>query len=165
MITFTVYGTAEPAGSKRAFVVKGRAVVTDANARSKPWKQEVASNGAEAMNGAPLLDGALEVMFTIFVPRPAGHFGKKGLLGSARPHPTVKPDVLKLARGIEDALTGVIWRDDAQIVAEHIFKSYGERAGVVIQIRDLTEPGILLPLPFPASLPAIPATPTERITP
>lgn len=165
MISFTVYGTAEPAGSKRAFVVKGRAVVTDANARSKPWKQEVASKGAEAMNGDPLLDGPLEVVFTIFVPRPAGHFGKKGLLPSARQQPTVKPDLLKLARGIEDALTGVVWRDDSQIVAEHLFKSYGERAGVVIQIRDLSEHGILLPLPYPGSLPAIPATSTERIHP
>jgi len=33
--------------------------------------------------------------------------------------------VLKLARAVEDALTGVIWADDAQIVDEVIRKRYG----------------------------------------
>lgn len=32
------------------------------------------------------------------------------------------PDVLKLARGVEDALTGIVWRDDAQIVNESLSK-------------------------------------------
>lgn len=136
MVAFTVYGDAKPAGSKRAFVHKGRAIVTDANAKSKPWKQEVAAVGAEAMSdaGLPLFTDALAVTFTFYVPRPKGHFGKKGLLPSARPHPSVMPDVLKLARGVEDGLSGIVWKDDAQIVDERIVKAYGEPARVEIAV-------------------------------
>jgi hypothetical protein len=36
MITFTIFGIPQPAGSKRAFIVKGRAIVTDANSKAKP---------------------------------------------------------------------------------------------------------------------------------
>jgi Holliday junction resolvase RusA-like endonuclease len=35
--------------------------------------------------------------------------------------------VLKLARAVEDALTGVLWRDDAQIAIEQLSKHYAER--------------------------------------
>lgn len=164
MIAFTVYGTAEPAGSKRAFVVGGKARVTDANRKSAPWKQEVASQGAEATADLDLLDGPLAVCFTIYVPRPAGHFGKAGnVLPSARVFPTVKPDLLKLARGIEDALTGIVWRDDSQIVSERLFKMYGEPARVEIQIREILPNETTLAAGLPLAIPTPP--PDERIAP
>jgi hypothetical protein len=49
-ITFTVYGRPQPAGSKRAFTNKhtGRVQVVDANAKAKPWKQEITGTAVEA---------------------------------------------------------------------------------------------------------------------
>lgn len=43
-VAFTVLGKPQPAGSKRAFVnpKNGRAIVTEDNKKSKPWKQQVA---------------------------------------------------------------------------------------------------------------------------
>jgi Holliday junction resolvase RusA-like endonuclease len=38
--------------------------------------------------------------------------------------PVVMPDATKLLRGLEDALTGVVWHDDAQIVSQHVEKRY-----------------------------------------
>lgn len=135
MIAFTVYGLPEPAGSKRAFVIKGRAIVTDANAKSRGWKNQVTAAAREAYQG-PLLDGPLSVTMTFFRPRPAGHMGANGKLKKSAPsEPTTRPDVLKLARAVEDALTGVIWRDDAQITQETIWKRYGEPAMVVVEVR------------------------------
>lgn len=161
MIAFTVYGTAEPAGSKRAFVIGGKARVTDANRKSAPWKQEVASAGAKAMEWhRGLYEGPLSVTFSIFVPRPQGHFGRKGnLLPSARLYPAVKPDVLKLARGLEDALSGIVWRDDAQIVVEHLYKQYGEPARAEVEVREIAgAPGT------PAAVAIPPPPQIERIT-
>jgi hypothetical protein len=37
---------------------------------------------------------------------------------------------LKLARAAEDALTGVLWLDDSQIVDERISKAYGDDVGL-----------------------------------
>ncbi len=141
MIRFTVFGTPQTAGSKRAFPIRraGQKLgvrVTDDNPKSRDWKTTVSQVAAEHCRGG-LIDGALVVEFVFWLVRPKGHFGKRGLLPSAPEFPAVKPDVLKLARAVEDALTGVAWRDDALIVDEHLAKRYGERAGVDIVIRQI----------------------------
>jgi Holliday junction resolvase RusA-like endonuclease len=61
------------------------------------------------------------------------------LRASAPRYPTGRPDVLKLARACEDALTGVIWRDDAQIVVERLYKDWGEPARVLVEIEQLAD--------------------------
>lgn len=54
---------------------------------------------------------------------------------------TVKPDATKLWRSTEDALTGIAWRDDAQISVQVVEKRYGSQSGALIQISSLTEVG------------------------
>ena len=134
-LSFTVYGLAQPAGSKVAMKTKtGKLLVRDAAKGSRPWKTQVAQAAGEAMNGSGLLDGALELSVIFTVPRPKGHYGVRGLRPSAPEHPTVRPDVTKLLRAIEDACTGIVWRDDAQIVAQHAYKEYGEPARADVRV-------------------------------
>lgn len=135
-VSFTVYGLAQPAGSKTiARASGGRAWVRDDAKRSRPWKTQVSQTAGEAMNGTGLLEGALELSVIFTVPRPAGHFGVRGLRPSAPEHPTKRPDVTKLLRAVEDALTGVVWRDDAQVVAQHAYKVYGEPASASVEVK------------------------------
>lgn len=139
VFSLTVFGTPAPAGSKRAFVNKftNRAHVTDANPNAAPWKKEVSQAAGRRMDelGLAILTGPLEVTFRFFRKRPLGHSGAKGLKPSAPAYPTSKPDVLKLARGVEDALTGIVYADDAVIVNELLFKRYGFPERVEIEIR------------------------------
>lgn len=143
MLTFTAYGTPAPGGSKRAFrhAHSNRIMVVDASAKSKPWKQEVAAAAAAAMlsqsvtEDGLLVDGPLSVAMTFYVPRPQAHYGAKGVKASAPEYPTVRPDVLKLARAVEDAMTGVVYRDDSQIVLETLRKVYGEPARCEVIVR------------------------------
>lgn len=145
-ITFIVYGLPQTAGSKRAFalrkggVLTGRVAVTDDNAKSRDWKQQVASAAREAYNGE-LLDCPLVVTLKFYRPRPKGHFGRYGLnkAGLAAVAPTTKPDVLKLARAVEDSLSGVVYRDDAQIVNELLVKDWGEPARCEITIKAIEQ--------------------------
>jgi len=147
MIRFTVYGKAEPAGSKKAFAFLGKdakahATVTDDNKNSKGWKSMVADAAREAYKG-PLLDCYLIVTFVFYRPRPKGHFNShEGLNAKGRREhsPGTKPDVLKLARGAEDAITGIIWRDDALICDEHLKKNWGEPARLEVTINELRPP-------------------------
>ena len=135
-IKFTVFGQAKPSGSKRAFIIKGRAIVTDANANSRDWKNAVSSAAAEHFDG-PLLDCPLCVRLRFVVPRPKGHFNSRGELnkaGAASRFPAKKPDLLKLARSIEDSMSGIVFRDDCLIVDEHLQKFWGEPARVEIEI-------------------------------
>jgi Holliday junction resolvase RusA-like endonuclease len=138
-VRVTVFGKPAPAGSKRAFynAKLGRALVVDANANARPWKDSVTSAAVEAMDGARLLEGPLFLRVAFYQPRPKGHFNSKGELnavGRRTPYPDKKPDCTKLVRGTEDAMTGVVYRDDAQIVHQIVTKHYGEPARAEIQV-------------------------------
>jgi hypothetical protein len=158
-IEFRALGLAKPAGSKDTGVVyragpNGTKVpVTDASGKIKTfvkdksgaagrvWRGQVAEAGAKAMAGRELLDGALYVELTIIRQRGPGHFGtgrnRGRLLPSAPAYPAVMPDVLKLSRSTEDALNGVVWRDDSRNVCMHIEKVYadpGEPTGAHIKV-------------------------------
>lgn len=137
-VFFTVFGKPAPAGSKR-HVGGGR--IVDASKRSTPWKAEIRQVAGRAMEGRELLRGALVVRFEFIVARPKGHFGKKGLRPSAPAYPTVKPDLLKLARAVEDALTGIVYHDDAQIAYEVLCKKYGETEHVKVTVSALEGEG------------------------
>ena len=150
--SFTVFGEAEPAGSKQAFVPLNKKTkepyrrpgggivvsVVDANKHSERWKKYVAKIAREEYSG-PLFDCPLKVSFIFYRPRPASHFGKLGLNkeGRSNPFPDVAPDVLKLSRGIEDALQGICYVNDSRIVDEDLKKRWGEPARVEITIEEL----------------------------
>lgn len=144
MISFFVPGLPKTAGSKRAFFRPGMRfpVVVDACKESRNWKSDV-KQFAQAV--API-DGlwvdALEVTMIFNLPRPRGHFGigknAAKLKDSSPRYHTGRPDVLKMARAVEDALTGVIWKDDAQIVMEHLLKVYADLPGVTVSIEKKT---------------------------
>lgn len=146
-IEIRVDGKPQPAGSKRAFVIRkcgvytGRAIVTDANPKSRDWKIDV-QYAARAVYMGPALRGPIFLRLDFRVDRPKSHYGlgKNAftLKANAPKHPTSKPDATKLCRGVEDALTHIIWADDSQIVSQVISKSYGI-AGVTIYIEEWTQ--------------------------
>jgi Holliday junction resolvase RusA-like endonuclease len=157
-VHFTIYGVPQPAGSKRGFYNKnaGRVIITDDAKKSRPWKAQVSDAAQQAMTFTselgegtsgymPLLDGPLALELVFYVPRPKGHYGSgrnaHQLRPSAPDFPAVKPDVLKLARAVEDALSSIVYRDDAQIVTEFLLKRYGEpaRCDVIVQQERLQE--------------------------
>ena len=76
------------------------------------------------------MDGPLRLTLTFFRTRPLGHYGTgrnaAQLKDRAPDKPTVRPDTVKLTRAVEDALTGVVWRDDSQVTTHLLKKRYGE---------------------------------------
>lgn len=142
-VEFTAYGEARPQGSKTS-IRRGKHTVTvddaDLKTKTRPagsltrWRTMVADAAGKAVGDRPRLDGPLIAVFRFVIPRPKSHYGKRGLLPSAPSYPTVKPDSLKLARAVEDALTGIVYRDDAQIVAHSIRRVYGEPERVIVRI-------------------------------
>lgn len=142
MLSFTVHGNARPAGSKRIGTAGGkkggRPIIFDSAKGGAAWRADVRSAAALAAERHlgigerdwPIHDAgtALAVSMWFYVPRPRT---------VRREFPTVKPDVLKLARAIEDALTGLAWQDDAQIVAELVCKAYGGPERVEVSITEV----------------------------
>lgn len=143
-LSFTVFGAAQPQGSKRAVPLRrGQrfAQVVDANPATKEWRGLVAQVAAEAAEkaGWGMARGACVLTISVLFPRPKGHYGKRGLLPSAPDCHTKKPDTLKLGRAVEDSLTGVVYLDDSQVVEHHLEKGYGEPARVVVTVTALED--------------------------
>lgn len=137
-INIRAYGIPKTAGSKKAFHRPGMRfpVIVD-DCKNQDWKNAVAWAAKEAYRG-DLLSCPLEVAVTFVMPRPKGHYRTGAHAGELKlDAPTVhtsKPDATKLWRCAEDALTGVIWRDDAQIWRQDVRKVYGEHPGVEVEI-------------------------------
>lgn len=121
MIRFEVLGQPQPQGSTRAFVNKktGRAIVTSSNPNLKSWRDSVAWSAREAMAGAEPSDGPVCLQIAFWMPRPKS---------VKRQEPTVKPDLDKLVRGVLDGLTGIVYRDDAQVTRVDATKRYVDPA-------------------------------------
>ena len=138
-LEFWVPGNPKPAGSKRGFFRPGmkHVAIVDACKESKPWKAQVSATVAQQLPpDFKLFEGPLAVRFVFQRERPKGHTKPNGDLnanGRRNPYPTTKPDVLKLSRAVEDACTGILYADDAQIVEESICKIWG-KPGVRIEI-------------------------------
>jgi Holliday junction resolvase RusA-like endonuclease len=144
-IEFFVRGIPAPAGSKRGFAIfkgpKGGkkeftgkvAMVDAAGQRGKEWRVDVKNEARRVFTTMPLLTGPLKVSLHFAFARPKCHYGSGKNAQTLKPgaplrHVT-KPDVLKLARAVEDALTGIVWVDDSQITIENLSKAYGDYTG------------------------------------
>lgn len=122
-IRIVVRGTPAPQGSKHAYVNKhtGKAqLVESSKVRVRTWRGAVLETAqASPAIGAP--GEPLSVRMVFSFRRPKSHYrtGRNAhLLRDAAPAaPSGRPDLSKLARSTEDALTDAgVWRDDAQVV-------------------------------------------------
>lgn len=147
-----VYGNPAPQGSKRAFAVRGKggvptgrvAVIESSHDRVKSWRQAI----VEAVNsiGVPALTGPVGLKVTFYLKRPASHYGSGRNAGRIRPgaaaRPASQPDLSKLIRATEDALTAVgAWKDDAQVVEITAAKCYDDHhaPGAWITVTTITD--------------------------
>jgi Holliday junction resolvase RusA-like endonuclease len=146
-----VLGTPAPKGSVRAFFKPGMAramIVKDNKDPQRAWDASVREAAYEAVGkpeAPPFVDVALEVTITFRITRPGGHWGKgknAGKLAPTAPRwPRVKPDIDKLARSTLDALTGIVFDDDARIVDLKVRKEYAApgREGAWIGVTPVSE--------------------------
>lgn len=152
MIVFHVHGEPAAQGSKRGFVRGGKIVMVEQLAKSRPWRDSVRAAAVDAMDGATngrlafkgaLITGPVRVTAIFTFTRPKSHYRTGKHAGELRPnaprHVTRSPDLDKLLRNLGDALSGVVIRDDSQIASWHATKVYGDRAGVRVEIVDLSQ--------------------------
>lgn len=91
--------------------------------------------------GQPFLIGPVEVAIEVTVEIPVGWPYKKRLAASrGELRPTGKPDTDNIAKLQFDALNGILWRDDSQVVFHTVRKSYGEKPHAVFMFRWLGAP-------------------------
>lgn len=140
-LRIVVYGSPAPQGSKKFVgMVGGRGMLVESSKRVKPWRADVKEAALAARNGAAPMDGPLVLRMVFTLPKPSSAPKRR------RTYPMRKPDLSKLLRSTEDALTdaGVI-ADDARIVeVERLAKVFPgedpealEAPGVRIELRSM----------------------------
>ena len=139
-LTFVVYGLAAPQGSKRSL---GNGILVESSKAVKPWRQDVKHAALACLppDWDPTTPMSLSIVFRF--KRPQGQIGKRGLKPSAPLHCTSARagDIDKLQRSTLDALTGVAFDDDRQVVTVNASKRYcsgDEPQGALITVTPLT---------------------------
>lgn len=116
----------------RAFVVAGRARITSTQGmKLQDWRQAIAQEARSAT--VSVLSGPVRVELRFCLPRPVSR-RKRDLW------PDRKPDLDKLVRSALDAMSGVVFGDDAQVVHLVTWKVYAgddEQQGVRVAVEEV----------------------------
>lgn len=120
---FDVFGMPAPQGSKKFVGTNkaGRGALVESSKKVRPWRQDVKAAAvmaretlwlAAAVGTDPCpLDGPLWVSMVFTMPKPASAPKRR------QTWPDKKPDLSKLARSTEDAISDAgLWADDARVV-------------------------------------------------
>lgn len=124
--SFTVFGTAAPQGSKRLL---GK-VMVESSRRVHPWRSDVRTAALQNKPHGWTMAGPVAVELVFWFSRPASHYGIKAGISYLKPTAPIEPissrvgDLDKLCRAILDALTGVAYLDDRQVVELDARKAY-----------------------------------------
>ncbi len=135
-MTFRTFVRGVPAakGNLTAFVVRGRPIVTERKTGGvKEWQAAVNAVLQDRWTGPPL-EGPVRVQLGFCLLKPPS-------VPKKRYCPTVKPDIDKLARAVLDAMTGIVFRDDAQVVSLLAAKRYHSEGGVEVEVVGDGPPG------------------------
>lgn len=142
-VKFSVPGSPRGKGRPK-FARRGKFIKTYTDKETASYENLVKMKAADAMEigkdefGSrykPLLNGAVKVRIRIFVLVPKSYSKKQrslALEGMVRP--TTKPDIDNVIKIIFDAINGVVWLDDKQVVDCRTTKFYSEHAGVRVSI-------------------------------
>jgi Holliday junction resolvase RusA-like endonuclease len=123
-MTITVFGIPAPQGSKRFLGTKGgKGILVESCKRVRPWRESVVWAAREA---GGRVAGPVSVTMVFTLPKPKSAPKKR------KTWPDRKPDLSKLIRSTEDALTDAgVWEDDARVVqcvATKVYPGEGNNA-------------------------------------
>lgn len=107
-------------------------------AKTKDFEQQIAEHYALRANGVYFdreLPLKVSIVFGLPVPKATTKSRRLAML-TGRLKPVKRPDIDNYAKAVLDALNGVAWADDAQIVELALYKKYAEEPYTQIYIRE-----------------------------
>lgn len=111
-----VPGTPQPQGSKNAYFRGGKIVLVEANKKLGSWRSQVKEKLESANESCTPLTAPVSLQVVFWMPRPKS---------VKRLWMTVKPDLDKMIRAINDAATDAgVLEDDSQVVEIVAMKFY-----------------------------------------
>ena len=139
MVNFVVDGVPVGKGRPR-FTSRGPFVRTYTPKKTMDYEDVVRETARLAMGETKPLETAVTIYLYIRMPIPASYSKArtKDCLMGVEKH-TKKPDWDNVAKAITDALNGIVYVDDCQIVSAHIKKLYGADPCVDVLVKEELE--------------------------
>lgn len=130
IIHFIVPG--QPVGKARARVGRFRTYTPE---NTVNYENLVKSAAFDAMNGSAPMDGMLQVGITAYMQMPKASKKRTELMLSGDIRPAKKPDIDNIIKSALDALNGVAFLDDKQVVTLFARKYYSDTPRLEIAIK------------------------------
>jgi Holliday junction resolvase RusA-like endonuclease len=136
-ISFTVPGQPVAKGRPKIGSRNGQPMMY-APERTVSYESTVKLFAAQAMRGRPLITGPVRLVMNVALQIPASWSGKKQRAArTGESLPTGKPDADNVIKMICDALNGVVWKDDTQVVNIDMCKRYSDEPGVRVRVHQI----------------------------
>lgn len=135
-IEFIVPGDPKGKGRPR-FSRVGKFTKTYTDPKTRLYELKIANEAKLAMFPHEPLEGPVAVWMEVNVPIPASYSKKRKeacLLGIEMP--CKKPDIDNCAKGVLDAMNGIVYKDDVQVIRLSLQKHYSTEPGVYIMVRE-----------------------------
>jgi len=136
MVTFKV--DADPVGKQRArYAKRGNHVMAYTPDKTRNYESLIKEAAIEAMGSSEPLETPVTLYLYIRAPIPKS-LPKKRIEAclNGLEKPIKKPDASNVLKSVEDAMNGVVYKDDSQIVNIHVSKVYSSVSGVDVCIKE-----------------------------
>ena len=138
---FTVPGPAVPQGRPRLTTIGGHPRAYDPP-RSRKYKAKVRAYAQRAGRMEPIT-GPVKLTLEEYRPIPKSWSkNKREAARTQRLLPTTRPDMDNVEKAIMDALNGLAWNDDAQVVLKVSMKVYSDDPRVAVEVDEIYPCGI-----------------------
>lgn len=137
-VNFIVPGIPVAKGRARSFIRAGHVAHYTPEPTAR-YENLVRLEAKRAMGSWEPMQGAVELVLRLYMPIPASWSKKKrkeAVEGTLRP--TTKPDCSNVLKAIEDAMNGVVFADDKQVVEVTITKLYSALPQACVQVTEVT---------------------------
>jgi len=137
VVGFVIPGDVRGKGRPRFVRATGRAYTDEPTVS---YENLIKITCVETMGEAPVIEGPVWLHVEVRC-RPPAATSKKRLALMLRQHilPTTKPDMDNVVKLVMDALNGVAWHDDKQVVVGSFSRRYAEESSLLIQFREIRE--------------------------
>jgi len=136
-IIFDVAGDPRGKGRPR-FSRFGKFTKVYTDQQTLDYETAIGVSAAHAMGSSQPIETPVAVFLYIRLPIPQSYSKKRSeacLSGSE--HPTKKPDIDNVAKVFLDAMNGIVYKDDTQVIQMHVNKVYALESGVDVMIKEI----------------------------
>ena len=135
IVNFEVPGDPVPKGRPR-FARRGQFVQTYTDSKTIEYETHVALKARQAIGATKHLEGALNVFLYLRYAVPPSYSKKRRQACLAGEEYPKRQDLDNCYKSITDAMNGIVYLDDSQIVEAHIRKVYDEVAGANVMVQE-----------------------------